>query len=166
MTLVSGPVDLALPSGVRLVRVRTAREMLVACRRAFRRCDVLVMAAAVADYRPARVSHIKRHKGAWHATLHLVRNPDILASLCRRKGKRLAVGFALENDLTVRAGMAKLRQKRCDAVVLNALRSLGGASFRGRLLAPASGPLPLGPTKGKAAARIVAWVEQALSKPR
>ncbi len=166
VTLISGPVSLAPPLGVRLIRVRTTHEMLMACRRAFRRTDVLVMAAAVADYRPARPARAKRSKKGPRLSLPLVRNPDILATLCRAKGKRLVVGFALENALSPGTALAKLRRKRCDAIVLNALGSLGGEAFRGWLLSVGKRSLPLGLTKVRAAGRLVAWIEQARSGPR
>src|SRR5262245_45964514 len=99
VTLVAGPVSLATPPGVRRVDVVSAREMLAASRRAFRSADALFMCAAVADWRPRR-----KRSGKWRkknesedvAKIELVRNPDILASLARRKGRRLVVGFALE----------------------------------------------------------------------
>ena len=158
VTLVSGPVALAAPRGVRLVRVESAREMLAACRREFRRADVLVMAAAVADYRPANALARKRHKQGAKVMLSLVRNPDLLAALCRRKGKRVAVGFALENSLSTRVALSKMRAKGCDAIVLNALPSMGGEGFRAVLL-EGRRAIRLGPDKRRAAAKIVRWLE-------
>src|SRR5262245_47865291 len=130
VTLVAGPVSLATPPGVRRVDVVSAREMLAAARRAFRSSDALFMCAAVADWRPAR-----KRSGKWRkdgerreiASIALVRNPDILATLAARKGRRLVVGFALETGRGEARARAKLRRKRLDYVVLNGARALGAS---------------------------------------
>ena len=128
VTLIAGPVALATPLGVERVDVVSAREMLAAARRAFRSADALVMAAAVADYRPKR-----RLSGKWRvkdggsasARLELVRNPDILATLAREKARgrsgvpRRVIGFALETSQSKRRALAKLERKRADWIVLN-----------------------------------------------
>lgn len=128
VTLVAGPVALATPSGVERVDVVSAREMLAAARRAFRKADALVMAAAVADFRPRR-----RLAGKWRVkdegrapdSLELVRNPDILATLARAKSTgrrpkpRIVIGFALETDRGRERALAKLERKRADWIVLN-----------------------------------------------
>jgi phosphopantothenoylcysteine decarboxylase/phosphopantothenate--cysteine ligase len=121
-TLIAGPVHLETPAGVQRVDVVTARDMLAATRQAFRDADALYMAAAVADWRPAR-----RLSGKWRAkdggaertSLDLVRNPDVLATLARDKGDRLAVGFALETADGERRALRKLERKGLDYIVLN-----------------------------------------------
>ena len=128
VTLVAGPVALPTPPGVTRIDVVSAREMLEASRRAFARADALYMCAAVADWRPLR-----KRSGKWRkekekqevARIDLVRNPDILATLARRKGARLVVGFALETGSGERRARAKLRRKGADYVVLNDERALG-----------------------------------------
>jgi phosphopantothenoylcysteine decarboxylase/phosphopantothenate--cysteine ligase len=128
VTLIAGPVQFPTPPGVHRIDVVSAREMLVAARRAFRRADALYMCAAVADWRPLR-----KRSGKWRkekeakevASIELVRNPDILATLARRKGARLVVGFALETGAGERRARAKLRRKGADYVVLNDERALG-----------------------------------------
>lgn len=128
VTLVAGPVHLSTPPGVERVDVVSAREMLAAARRAFARADALYMCAAVADWRPRRKRAGKWRKekvGKEVATIELVRNPDILATLARRKGKRLVVGFALETGSGERRARAKLRRKGADYVVLNDASALG-----------------------------------------
>lgn len=125
VTLVAGPVALETPAGVQRVDVVSARDMLAATRAAFREADALVMAAAVADWRPA-----KRHRGKWRkevggadtTSLELVKNPDILATLARTKGERLVIGFALETGTPAavrKLALAKLRRKGADYIVLN-----------------------------------------------
>ena len=84
--------------------------------------DALYMAAAVADWRPARKLAGKwrlKDTGAQSASLELVRNPDVLATVARRKGQRLVVGFALETGSGVRRAKVKLKKKNADFVVLN-----------------------------------------------
>jgi phosphopantothenoylcysteine decarboxylase / phosphopantothenate---cysteine ligase len=122
VTLIAGPVRLETPPGVERIDVETAREMLAAVSKAFRKADALYMAAAVADWRPK-----KRLAGKWRAkdggaetaSLELVRNPDVLATVARRKGKRLVVGFALETGDGLRRARRKLASKNADFIVLN-----------------------------------------------
>lgn len=130
VVLVAGPVALATPPGVRRIDVVSARDMLAACRREFPRCDALYMAAAVADWRPARQLAGKwraKDGGAERTTLALVRNPDVLATLTARKGARLVVGFALETGAGLARARAKLARKRADFVVLNGPLALNAA---------------------------------------
>lgn len=128
VVLIAGPVALETPAGVRRVDVVSAREMLAATRTAFDEADALIMAAAVADWRPRR-----KRAGKWRekdsdketAILELVRNPDILATLARRKGERLVVGFALETGAGLRRARAKMKRKNADYIVLNGASALG-----------------------------------------
>lgn len=122
VTLVAGPVALPTPAGAQRIDVVSAREMLAATRRAFQGAEALFMAAAVADWRPRRRLAGKwraKDSGAESARLELVRNPDILATLARNKGRRLVVGFALETGAGERRAAAKLRRKNADYIVLN-----------------------------------------------
>ena len=122
VTLVSGPVSLPAPEGVRVVRVRTAHEMLEAAEEAFRDADIAVFAAAVADMRPRAVSNRKLKKGRDGdelGAIELVENPDILATLAARKDRQVVVGFAAETNDVVPNAEAKLAAKRADFVVAN-----------------------------------------------
>lgn len=122
VTLIAGPVSLDTPAGVDRVDVLSAREMLAALREAFVDADALFMAAAVADWRPARKLAGKwrlKDSGAESTSLELVRNPDVLATIARRKGDRLVVGFALETGSGERRARVKLKKKNADFVVLN-----------------------------------------------
>ncbi len=122
VTLVAGPVALPTPAGAQRIDVVSAREMLAATRRAFQGAEALFMAAAVADWRPRRRLAGKwraKDSGAESARLELARNPDILATLARNKGRRLVVGFALETGAGERRAAAKLRRKNADYIVLN-----------------------------------------------
>ena len=122
VTLVSGPVNVADPAGVSVVRIESAREMLEACRSALP-ADVAVFAAAVADWRvtTAAVGKIKKQAGAEPPTLALVANPDILASIAAAgpDRPRLVVGFAAETDDLMANAQAKLVRKNADWIVAN-----------------------------------------------
>lgn len=122
VTLVAGPVRLETPAGVERVDVESAREMLAAVRKAFRGADALVMAAAVADWRPARRlagKWRKKDDGTDTAVLELVKNPDVLATVAKRKGRRVVVAFALETGDGERRARRKMVRKNADYIVLN-----------------------------------------------
>jgi len=133
VTLVSGPVALPDPAGVRVVKVETAREMEAACRAALP-ADIAVCAAAVADWRAAEVApqKLKKRAGAEPPALHFVQNPDILAGLgAMGAGRpRLLVGFAAETEKLVEHAQAKLAAKKCDLIVANDV-SAGTGTFGG-----------------------------------
>lgn len=118
--LVSGPTQLADPAGVAAVRrVVSAEEMLAALGAWLPESDVLLMAAAVADWRPARSAGAKMKRGAPALHLDLVPTPDILQELRSAKGARLFVGFALETGDPEVEARAKLERKGLDLVVAN-----------------------------------------------
>ncbi len=122
VTLIAGPVNLETPAGVQRIDVVSARDMLKAVRAAFREADALFMCAAVGDWRPKRRlagKWRKKDDGSDSATLELVKNPDIVASVARAKGERLIVAFALETADGLRRAQAKMKRKRCDFIVLN-----------------------------------------------
>jgi phosphopantothenoylcysteine decarboxylase/phosphopantothenate--cysteine ligase len=122
VTLISGPVTLPDPPGVKVVKVESARDMLQAVERALP-ADVAVMAAAVADWRVATVGEQKIKKKFGEATpgLSLVENPDILATIAKRKTQRpeLVIGFAAETENVAANAKAKLASKGCDWILAN-----------------------------------------------
>src|SRR5262245_49355624 len=123
VTLVAGPVALPTPAGVTRVDIESALEMRDAVLGALSKADVVVKAAAVADFRPSAPDARKIRKedlpdGAGIA-LDLVRNPDILAEVCRQKGDRLVVGFAAESHDVIASARRKLERKGCDLMVAN-----------------------------------------------
>jgi phosphopantothenoylcysteine decarboxylase/phosphopantothenate--cysteine ligase len=121
VTLVAGPVALADPPGVTVIRVESAREMLAEVERALP-VDVAVFAAAVADWRVAEPGAQKLKKGASGTPkLALVENPDILATVAQHKSKRprLVIGFAAETEHVIENARAKLDRKGCDWIVAN-----------------------------------------------
>ncbi len=117
--LVSGPAALADPPGVRVVRVESAAEMYEAVKSEWADAHALVMAAAVADYRPVDPSAQKRKKGDAPLAVELERTTDILAELSSEKGDRILVGFAAETDDVVDRAKEKLARKRLDLIVAN-----------------------------------------------
>lgn len=118
--LVSGPVDIAAPPGVKLVRVQTAVEMLAACEAALP-ADIAVLTAAVADWRPESVANSKIKKtGSSPPPIRLTDNPDILATLAASaKRPPLLIGFAAETDNVLAHAAEKLQRKGCDWIVAN-----------------------------------------------
>ena len=117
--LVSGPTSLPAPAGIERVTVRSAEDMARAVSERVGEAGVVVMAAAVADYRSARVSPSKVKKTAGPLTLELVRTSDILRSLGQAKGERTLVGFAAETDHVIENARTKLREKNLDLIVAN-----------------------------------------------
>jgi phosphopantothenoylcysteine decarboxylase/phosphopantothenate--cysteine ligase len=140
-TLISGPVNLPAPDGVKLTRVTTAREMLAACQAALP-ADVLVMAAAVADWRPdiAANSKIKKSTDRVVPLIKLVENPDILATIAGGPQRpRLVIGFAAETDEVVENAIAKRARKGADWIIANDVSGdvMGGDRNRVHLISEA-----------------------------
>lgn len=120
VTLVAGPVSLPTPAGVHRVDVVSAEEMLTAVTTALPDIQVAVMAAAVADYRPAHIAEQKIKKTADRLVIELERTPDILGSLRDPLGYRgLLAGFAAETELLEEYALTKLHRKGCDFIVAN-----------------------------------------------
>ena len=160
--LLLGPTDeLPPPAPVRTVRITSAEELCRATLAEWPTADAAILAAAVADYRPAETATTKLKKGEGELHLALTRTPDVAATLGRQKAahQRL-IGFALETDNELANARGKLARKNLDAIVLNSLRD-PGAGFghdtnRVRILTPAAAPVDL-PLLSKAdvAAHIV-----------
>lgn len=119
VVLVSGPTCLKAPWGVEVVRVESALEMRQAILERYPWAKAVVMAAAVADYRPAEVLKDKEPKAEAEKTVRLVPNPDILKELGERKEGRVLVGFAMETASGLERAQEKLRRKNLDLIALN-----------------------------------------------
>ena len=134
--LVLGPTHVPPPGvpAVSVHRVVSARDMLAACERLWPECDAVVGTAAVADYRPAQTHSGKRAKTDGPVTLELVRNPDVLATLAQGKGRRPAVGFALQVEDAEMHAERKLREKDLDAIVLDRPEAMGDVVADYRIL--------------------------------
>ena len=118
--LISGPVAIAAPRGVQLVRVTTAAEMLAAVEKHVRACDLLVMAAAVADWRPKKAAPLKLKKSAGPPRFEWEATPDILSAIAPLKKKtQVFCGFAAETHRVASEARRKLRDKNLDAIAAN-----------------------------------------------
>jgi phosphopantothenoylcysteine decarboxylase/phosphopantothenate--cysteine ligase len=173
VVLISGPTALQSPPGVELIRVTTAAEMRDAVVPRAAHADVVIMAAAVADYAPASATLQKIHKDGETLTLSLVRTPDILAELGVQRasgGRPLLVGFAAETEDVIASARRKQREKKVDLVVANDV-SRSDAGFEVDTnevtLVSASGDesLPL-QSKSAIAAHIVQRIETLLTQSR
>ena len=123
--LVTGPTALDTPAGVTRVNVRSASEMLHSVEENFSAATIAIFAAAVADYRPAEAALQKIKKTAGDIMLRLEPNPDILATIARKKGHRLIVGFAAETDKVAENARKKLTDKNADLIVANDVTAEG-----------------------------------------
>jgi phosphopantothenoylcysteine decarboxylase/phosphopantothenate--cysteine ligase len=177
VTLLLGPSAVPPPVGVSIISIESASQLEAALADAVKTADVVVMAAAVADYRPARRSPQKLKRSALGAktSLELVANPDLLAGLGKRRGSKttpLLVGFAAETQDVVANAQHKLATKQCDLIVANDV-SEPGAGFavdtNHVTIVDAAGATEVPPgTKAVVAHRIldrvVAWFEQPKSR--
>jgi len=119
VTLVSGPVALTPPAGVRVIHTTTAQEMYTAAMAEFAKMDVVIAAAAVADFRPAQVFSEKIKKTLTPPPVELIPNPDILLEMGKQKRQQILVGFAAECEEPAKAGAEKRARKNCDLMVAN-----------------------------------------------
>jgi len=117
--LVSGPTDLKIPEGVDWAPVRTTEQMHHAVRERANEASIVIMAAAVSDYRPAATHDKKLKRGDGGLTLTLEPTPDILAELGSNKGNRVIIGFAAETNNVAENARAKLTRKSADMIVAN-----------------------------------------------
>jgi phosphopantothenoylcysteine decarboxylase/phosphopantothenate--cysteine ligase len=148
VTLVTGPVALEDPPGVEVVRVETAEEMAEEVLARYERIDAVVMAAAVADFRPERALDGKLKKEAGPPDIRLERTTDILATLGKRKENQVLVGFAAETSDIESEGRRKLGEKNLDLIVANEVGRQGtgfeASTNRAAILARSGDDVPLG----------------------
>ena len=173
VVLISGPTELQPPTGVEVIRVTTAAEMRDAVVPRAARADVVIMAAAVADYAPVDVPQQKIHKSSDTLTLSLVRTPDILAEIGQQRGgadRPVLVGFAAETTDVVASARRKQREKAVDLVVANDV-SRADAGFEvdtnAVTLVSSTGEetLPL-QSKSAIAVQVIQRIEQLLAQSR
>lgn len=147
-TLVLGPTHLTAIVGVETIKVTTAQQMFDAVAGVFPSTQIAVMAAAVADYRPATVAHQKIKKQVDELEFSLVKNPDILLHCGMNKSSnQWVVGFALETNDEAAHAMDKLRRKNADMIVMNSMQDkgagFGSANNKVTIFEPEAGPLSL-----------------------
>lgn len=124
--LVTGPTHIAPPKGAIIYQVKSALEMYKTVLKLAPKANIIIKAAAVADYRPAKVASVKIKKTKAHLTLKLVKNPDILSSLGKKKKKdQILVGFAAETDHVLKNGLEKMERKNCDWMIVNNVAKKG-----------------------------------------
>ncbi len=128
VVLVSGPAALPAPGGVKFIGVETTVEMQDAVLAEYETADIVIKAAAVADYRVETVAEQKIKKNSDELTLELVKNPDILKELGKRKTRQYLVGFAAETNDLIENAKGKIKAKNLDMIVANDV-SLPGAGF-------------------------------------
>ncbi|MCQ9206917.1 MAG: hypothetical protein NG740_03435 [Omnitrophica bacterium] len=119
VTLISGPTNLLPPKAVKFLQIVTAQKLYKSVHRELKKADILVMASAVADFKPLRFSRnkIKSKKGI---ALKLAKNPDILKSLTlKERENKIIVGFSLETKAVLANSMRKLRAKKLDLIIAN-----------------------------------------------
>lgn len=159
VTLVAGNTELPDPAGADVVRAGTALQLREAMVKAAADADVVVMAAAVADFRPAvrATGKIKKKDGQQPEPIALVRNPDILAELSAQRARpgQLVVGFAAETDDVLPNGRAKLARKGCDLLVVNEVgehKAFGSAENEAVVIGAdgSETPVPFGPKEALA----------------
>jgi phosphopantothenoylcysteine decarboxylase/phosphopantothenate--cysteine ligase len=126
--LVSGPVNLETPENVIRTNVKTAQQMKKEITDRFKNIDVLIMSAAVADYKPVKEYDNKIKKQDAELNIVLEKTPDILKDLAKIKKKQVVVGFALETENELENARQKMKRKNLDAIILNSL-SDNGAGF-------------------------------------
>jgi len=169
VTLVSGPVNVPDPPGVKVVKVETAREMLQAVERALP-ADIAIFAAAVADWRVTNAGEQKLKKKSGNPTqdLSLIENPDILATIAKRKAQRpkLVIGFAAETENVAANAKAKLASKGCDWILANDVSPQSGVMGGDRntiTLVRASGVEAWPPqSKDEVASRLITRIADSL----
>jgi phosphopantothenoylcysteine decarboxylase/phosphopantothenate--cysteine ligase len=144
VTLVSGPVALAAPSGVERISVRSADQMLEAVKKAVGTCDVFIAVAAVSDYKVKNRAAQKIKKGAGGMTLELAENPDILAHVAAMKNAPFCVGFAAESERLAENARAKRAKKKIPLLAANLAQKALGAEDNEITLFDDRGEHPLG----------------------
>ncbi len=129
VTLISGPTSIPFPRGVRFVRVSSAVEMYNSVMENFRDASIIIKSAAVSDYRFKERYTNKIKKDREELSLELVRNPDILKEVGKKKENQILVGFAAESEDVISYAKKKLKEKNLDLIVANDITS-PGAGFR------------------------------------
>lgn len=125
VTLIAGKLSIKPPYGVRIAEALSAREMYEKTLAEFDKCDIVVMTAAVADYRPKKTAENKIKKSGDILTLELERTDDILEALGRRKENQLLAGFCMETENLIENAEKKLRAKNLDLICANSLKTYG-----------------------------------------
>lgn len=121
VTLISGPVSIKPPKGIKTISATTAEQMFESVKKHFKGADCLVMAAAVSDFKAKKISKnkLKKQNTATKKSIELVQNPDILSWAGKSKQKRVIVGFCMETRNLLKNARKKLKAKKADIIVAN-----------------------------------------------
>ncbi|MBE0447161.1 MAG: bifunctional phosphopantothenoylcysteine decarboxylase/phosphopantothenate--cysteine ligase CoaBC [Actinobacteria bacterium] len=169
VVLISGPTCLRPPYGIKVVNVETARQMKQAVLDYLPQADAVIMAAAIADFRPSEESVEKIKKEKMPKSLGLGLNPDILQMVSEKEGRRIVVGFAAESENIIESAVEKLKKKNLDLIVANNIGKPGvgfGSDLNLAILIDRSGPMGDLKTyrKSDLAGRIMDWLVGALKR--
>ncbi len=163
VTLVSANVSLKPPARAKVIRVETAAEMFDTVKKQFDKCDCLIMAAAVADYTPAKRSKTKLKKTQSGLTIKLKPTTDILKWAGSHKKHRLVIGFALEDKAIKTRAAKKLKEKNLDMIVANTPKAIGADRSSVYIKTIDSKWIQAGPaTKAALAKKIVKNIDELL----
>jgi len=162
VTLLLGPVSRDLPTAVAVVRFQSTQELQDLLDEHFRACDVLIMAAAVADYRPRprNSGQTKLERKGEGLTLELESTPDLVArcAASKRADQRI-IGFALEEPALAARAQRKLNRKRLDAIIANPLKTMSAADIEATIYTAAGETHEPGPmSKTDFAKWVIAWL--------
>jgi phosphopantothenoylcysteine decarboxylase / phosphopantothenate---cysteine ligase len=119
VVLISGPVELKSPCGIRAIKVVSAREMFKSFKKNYSKADIVIGASAVSDYRPQEYKKEKLKRASKPVNVRFVPNPDIMKYAGSNKGKKLLIGFALETHDLLKSARAKLDKKKFDMIIAN-----------------------------------------------
>jgi phosphopantothenoylcysteine decarboxylase / phosphopantothenate---cysteine ligase len=125
VTLITAPTNLMPPKGVKIIAVETSAEMFAAMKKHFKKCDCLIMAAAVSDYAPFKTSKTKIKKSDRFLSIKLKPTTDILKWAGQHKKQQIVVGFALEDKDIKNRAAKKLTQKNLDMIIANTPAAIG-----------------------------------------
>lgn len=160
VVLVAGPVDLPDEPDVKMIRVTSAAEMADVCKAEFEHSDATILTAAVCDYRPSEQIGHKRAKSDEPLRVHLEPTEDICAALGRVKGRRVVIGFAMDDREGEHRAEAKLKRKNCDVIVANGPKNIGSDRATIRILHRQEGwSAPLSGTKQDIARHVISVLE-------
>jgi len=158
--LISGPTTIEPPAGVDCATVTSAAQMREVVLTALPQAEIIVMCAAVADYRPARKATGKMKKGPETIQLEMIRNPDILAELGSRKENKTLVGFALEAENSLENARAKMAAKNTDMIVLNLASAIAAQDSEVQVLTPDGAAARIGPAaKSTIAVELIKMID-------
>jgi phosphopantothenoylcysteine decarboxylase/phosphopantothenate--cysteine ligase len=160
-----GEVNVPLPEEMEILRVRTSHEMLKVLRENVSWCHCLIMAAAVGDYKPRSRHSTKVHTKKIHCELH--KNKDILKEVNKQKGKRVYVGFSLEDTIDQKRARKKLKAKNLDIIVVNPVQAIGNNQMSAHILTRSGKSLSIGKTtKAQLANKILDECMHVLEKKK